>query len=311
MVEKTLMKTIIAAFTLFLLINFCNAQAGDRIVFYPDARSSNCTPYVDVPFKINNFKDIISMQGTISWDSSKLNFSQIVNFNTNIPNWGIGNFGLSAAGIGHLAFLWTDNNLEGFSLDDSSELMIIRFGIKAKDNSIALVSPGNTLIPLEFVNKDLMELSVETDSALVTISKLIKDYNPFPTEIITTEGSIELDAGANYLSYNWSNGDTSRTTKINKNGKYSVIVTNNIYCTGSRNTVVNVGPRPDTIRSLTDGFWNDPDTWVDGFLPVSGSDVLIKNKITINEDRECTSLTLGPGSQIQLIPGRRLTILKP
>ncbi len=61
--------------------------------------------------------------------------------------------------------------------------------------------------------------------------------------------SIVLDASAGFVSYLWSNGDTTQTTTISTSGIYSVAVTGNNGCTGSSLVpiAVTVNPNPSAI----------------------------------------------------------------
>ncbi|MBL0016834.1 MAG: HYR domain-containing protein [Bacteroidetes bacterium] len=76
--------------------------------------------------------------------------------------------------------------------------------------------------------------------------------NPSPTPVITASGpttfcvggSVTLDAGAGFASYNWSNGATTRTILVNATGNYTVTVTNGPGCPGIASRTVTVNPLP-------------------------------------------------------------------
>jgi hypothetical protein len=76
---------------------------------------------------------------------------------------------------------------------------------------------------------------------------------PAPTPLITgttslCEGdSAILDAGALYVSYDWSDGNKSRFNRISKAGAYSVVVTDANGCTGvSPSHLVTSFPKPSS-----------------------------------------------------------------
>jgi hypothetical protein len=55
-------------------------------------------------------------------------------------------------------------------------------------------------------------------------------------------GSLTLDAGSGFTSYNWSNGDQIQTSTINNPGTYSVEVENSHGCLNSDTVVVSLDP---------------------------------------------------------------------
>ncbi|RYE12066.1 MAG: hypothetical protein EOP51_32225, partial [Sphingobacteriales bacterium] len=63
-----------------------------------------------------------------------------------------------------------------------------------------------------------------------------------------------LDAGANYSSYRWSNGATSRTISVSTAGTYTVTVTNAAGCTASASVEVTEFTKPLPIISGIAGF---------------------------------------------------------
>jgi hypothetical protein len=63
-----------------------------------------------------------------------------------------------------------------------------------------------------------------------------------------TGHSTVLDAG-NYISYLWSNGDTTQTTQVSNPGIYSVYVSMNEYCHGWDSVVVIENPNPVPVIS--------------------------------------------------------------
>ncbi|MBX7107662.1 MAG: T9SS type A sorting domain-containing protein, partial [Chitinophagales bacterium] len=85
--------------------------------------------------------------------------------------------------------------------------------------------------------------------------------NPLPTPVIAAAGPIQfcdggsvvLDAGAGYLSYNWSNGKNTQSTTISSSGTYSVTVTNANSCsaTSAPVTVTEWIPVVPTVTTST------------------------------------------------------------
>ena len=81
----------------------------------------------------------------------------------------------------------------------------------------------------------------ELDSCLGTSNSVTIIVAPDPSPAITHSGSLQfcdggsvtLSAPAGFSSYQWSNGDTSRSIVVKTAGRISVTVTNAYGCTGS------------------------------------------------------------------------------
>jgi len=57
--------------------------------------------------------------------------------------------------------------------------------------------------------------------------------------------SVELDAGAGFLFYEWSNGETTQKIKVTKTGSYTVHITDTMYCDFTTTPlIINVNPKP-------------------------------------------------------------------
>lgn len=71
----------------------------------------------------------------------------------------------------------------------------------------------------------------------------------------TVCGSVTLDAGSDYLQYEWApNGETTQTITVTDSGSYSVTVTDNYGCKGrdTINVAVNEIPQVDVLTTETE-----------------------------------------------------------
>ena len=71
--------------------------------------------------------------------------------------------------------------------------------------------------------------------------------NPVPkiigNDFIQVFATTTLDAGSGFVTYNWNTGEQTQIITISKSGVYTVMVTNNIGCSGVAEKKVN--PKPD------------------------------------------------------------------
>ncbi len=112
---------------------------------------------------VYNFQDIVSMQFTITWDTTQLEFVSVGDFN--LPGLTDINFGLPSvvlAGNGHLTFSWWDPVTQGVSVPDCSTMFRIKF-----------ISLNGQVPPLNITNyPTLVEISNSSAEILDVISGL-------------------------------------------------------------------------------------------------------------------------------------------
>ncbi len=86
-----------------------------------------------------------------------------------------------------------------------------------------------------------------TDSKVVNVTS--NNLNPVispPAANICAGGSVSLDAGNGYDTYNWSNSTTTQSTSVNSGNTYTVTVTQGT-CTGTASAVVTLGNFPVAV----------------------------------------------------------------
>jgi gliding motility-associated-like protein len=83
--------------------------------------------------------------------------------------------------------------------------------------------------------------------------------------VIDPGTTITLDAGGNYATYEWSNGESSRIIEIDRAGIYSVLVTNEFGCTAEDETEIFFEiDIPNFFTPNGDGYndvWDIPYLW--------------------------------------------------
>ncbi|MCW5906668.1 MAG: T9SS type A sorting domain-containing protein [Chitinophagales bacterium] len=113
-------------------------------------------------------------------------------------------------------------------------------------------STGNSLSctncenPTSIITQNTLFSVTVTDqngsTASSTVSYVVSgtNYNIIPLSSTTFcfGDNVTLDAGANFISYNWSNGSQSRYISVSQTGSYQVTVTNSIGCSFTDNVSV-------------------------------------------------------------------------
>ncbi|MCG8326171.1 MAG: cohesin domain-containing protein [Chitinophagales bacterium] len=75
--------------------------------------------------KAKQFRNLLSMQYTMSWDPKVAKFNKVSNFG--LPYIGQQNFGGTRLTEGLLSFVWIDNQLKGTTLPDNSTIFTVCF----------------------------------------------------------------------------------------------------------------------------------------------------------------------------------------
>ena len=124
----------------------------------------------DVNVTVSDFEDIVSMQFTIGWDETKIDFVNV--YNLNLTGLETGNFGTSPAVVdnGLLTMSWVDGTLNGVTLpDDDHILFTIRMKAKGVAGDAIPLIFADTIAIVEFVDISQTAIPVNLNEGLVTI----------------------------------------------------------------------------------------------------------------------------------------------
>jgi hypothetical protein len=66
----------------------------------------------------------------------------------------------------------------------------------------------------------------------------------------------------------------------------------------------------NVYTSVKDGYWNDPDTWEGGIVPIPGQIITIKHQVELQGNTSANLVEIKPGGELYLAPGATLTILR-
>ena len=102
--------------------------------------------------RVSDFSNIISAQGSLSFNPAIAQFDQIVSFGlTDMTN---ANFGTTQATSGLISFSWNDPDLSGESLADSAIIFTLQFHLVGTIGQQTPLSFVNSPTPFEFVQND-------------------------------------------------------------------------------------------------------------------------------------------------------------
>ena len=142
---------------------------GGNFVFLLDSVAANSNGQVNVPVRALNFDSIMSIQGTIGFDTAELSFAGVQAYG--LPSMSNGNFGLSLTGSGMLTFSWNEVNLLPISILDSSILFEVVFqvlGLPGSQTPVEFLS-GPTIFEVVGVGFNVLPYALDHGSVTVKV----------------------------------------------------------------------------------------------------------------------------------------------
>jgi len=130
---------------------------------------------------VYDFNDIVSMQFSISWDPTKLEFQSVGDLS--LPDLNASNFGLNLVNEGTLTYSWIDILTQGVTMPDCSPIFTIHFQ-----------SIGTDIPPIEIVEDPTAYEIVNADLELLDFIQ-----TPFCGNAGTIQGNVYFDLNDNCL----------------------------------------------------------------------------------------------------------------
>ena len=145
-------------------------NVGGISLFTQNAQGRKNTE-ISVPVKANNFKNIISSQFTVSWDTTVAKLAAIENFG--LSGITTSSFGTTQSKNGIITFSWSAPSLIGQTLADSSVIFNIRLTLTGKYGAKTKVTVTDLPLSIEVVDDSFQIKDVNMQSGVITIDSLI------------------------------------------------------------------------------------------------------------------------------------------
>jgi hypothetical protein len=187
-------------------------QFPDTVGLHVSSVSAVCNKSVDVPVRVTAFRNVISMQGSINWNTADLRFDSIASYGPTTVGLNAANFSTTQASSGRLTISWNDPAGTGQTLSDSSVLITLRFtALGTTIRSVPVTVTGNPT-PLEFYDAALVKKSSVQTAGAVNI-----------TCDFTISGKIltPADKGVKNVTVTLSGGSSPLTAVTDSAGNYS------------------------------------------------------------------------------------------
>ena len=127
----------------------------------------------DVNVTVADFNDIVSMQFTIGWDETKIEYVDV--YNLNLAGLETSNFGTSPMVVdnGLLTLSWVDGSLNGVTLPNDHQVFTIRMKAKGDAGDVIPLVFADTLAIVEFIDTSQTSVQVSLNEGLVTLTGMV------------------------------------------------------------------------------------------------------------------------------------------
>ncbi len=143
---------------------------------------------VDVDISISGFTDISSMQFSVNWDSTVLDFRALENISDVLPDFSEREIGLVETASGAVRVAWFDNTLRGVTIPDNTRLLTLKFELIGTEGTNSAITITDSPIVIEFTNLagEKVELSA-INGGVITIPD-----NTTSTTFLTAPNGVTL-----------------------------------------------------------------------------------------------------------------------
>lgn len=142
---------------------------------------------VEVDISIAGFNDMNSMQFSVNWDSTVLNFKAIENLSDVLPDFSEKEIGLVETSSGIIRVAWFDNTLAGITIPDDTQLFTLKFEIIGEASTNSTIAITSEPIVIEFT-----DLNGEVPLSEVIGGKVIIPDNITSTTFLTAPDGVIL-----------------------------------------------------------------------------------------------------------------------
>lgn len=146
---------------------------------------------VCVPVIAEQFEDILSMQYTLNYDPSVLEYQSM----TPVALTSFNSSNIANINPGTLTTAWVDVSLQGITLNPEDVLYEICFDIVGAEGSMSNIAFGNTPTPIEFTDLSNEELVFSVTDGSVTVLENVWPGDTDNSELVTNVDLLNIGLG--------------------------------------------------------------------------------------------------------------------
>ena len=134
---------------------------------------------VCVPVTVNDFDGIASLQFSLQWDATVLQFTEVTNFN--LPDLNASSFNTTQTENGQTAMAWFDNTAQGVTLSDGTILFELCFTVLSADGTSSSIVFADIPTQREAANANNTIAFTETNGSVAVGEGTVTPPPPPPT----------------------------------------------------------------------------------------------------------------------------------
>ena len=238
-----------------------------------------------LPISVTNFTNLESIQSSINWDASVLQYDSVTAFN--LSDLDINSFGVNNASSGLIGFSWNDDDLDpfnGVTVADGTTIFEMCFTVIGVVNDMTTIVFDDNPIPVEVVEfGNSNNLGLESVGGKINIQQTIFITNSTLTQPDCNDAdggeiNISVAGGAGPYTYLWSNDSTTQDLTGLGVGSYTVTITDssmpaNVY--SSNFSLIGNFVAPTAMSEVLDTIsCAEPTTVLDGTGSSTGTDIV-------------------------------------
>ena len=160
----------------FLGLFFAVSLQAQPTLSLPDITVDESQAF-DVNVTVSDFADIVSMQFTVGWDETKIEYVDV--YNLDLQGLENANFGTEPVVVenGLLTLSWVDNSLNGVTLPSNHQLFTIRMKAIGNEGDLIPLVFADTLAIVELVDTSQTAVTVNLEEGMVTLSGMVTAEN--------------------------------------------------------------------------------------------------------------------------------------
>ena len=238
-----------------------------------------------LPISVTTFDDLESIQSSINWDPSVLQYDSVTAFN--LSDLDVNSFGITNASSGQIGFSWNDNDSDpfnGVTLANGTIIFEMCFTVIGSVNDMTCVLFDDNPIPIEVIQfGNTNNLGLESSGGKINIQQTIFITNSTLTQpnCYNANGggiNISVAGGTGPYTYQWSNDSTTQDLTGIDIGSYTVTITDSsvpINNYSSSFSLFGNFANPIAVAELLDTIsCAEPTTVLDGTGSSTGIDII-------------------------------------
>lgn len=238
-----------------------------------------------LPVSVTNFTNLESIQSSINWDASVLQYDSVTAFN--LSDLDVNSFGVTNAGSGLIGFSWNDDDSDpfnGVTVADGTTIFEMCFTVVGSVNDMTTIVFDDNPIPVEVVEFGISDnLGLVSEGGKINIQQTIFITNSTLTQPNCSDANggainISVAGGSEPYTYLWSNDSTSQDLTGLGVGNYTVTITDssmpaNVY--SSSFSLFGDFMAPTAMTEVLDTIsCSEPTTVLDGTGSSTGNDIV-------------------------------------